>query len=185
MEAINIYLSPLNTYRPWYIWIITPTQATNPWDDCVCWPPSSALLYCNLGEAVSHFSSCSLTGLASWKSKADTGCINCRAQYPNTRPRLNFQYVSSKTPKNWWQMCIETNCCKMCRLVIHVLWRVFLINWYDYCEWKYVYMEEQDFFGEIWHMMRSKYVINFTTGYEKAKVVSLVTALARVGFLLH
>mgnify|MGYP001798360114 CR=1 FL=1 len=44
-------------------------------------------------------------------------------------------------------------------------------------------MEEQDFFGEIWHMMRSKYVINFTIGYEKAKVVSLATALARVGFL--
>ena len=46
-------------------------------------------------------------------------------------------------------------------------------------------MEEKDFFGEIWHMMISKYVINFTTGYEKAKVVSLATALARVGFLLH
>ena len=73
----------------------------------------------------------------------------------------------------------------MCRLVIHVLWRIYLVNWYDYCEWKYVYMEEKDFFGEIWHMMISKYVINFTTGYEKAKVVSLATALARVGFLLH
>ena len=33
-------------------------------------------------------------------------------------------------------------------------------------------------------MMRSIYVINFTIGYEKAKVVSLATALARVGFCI-